>query len=144
MKMNSHRNAERGSAIVELAIVLPLLAFLSMMVAEGAGLVHAHAVLNNAAREGVRLATLPENFAVVGDVQAAVARYAAQNGIPVDSASVIVDQHLLIPTSAGLNIRASRVTVSYAYPLQYLAVVPFSTMPRTVALTGAAEFRNQY
>jgi Flp pilus assembly protein TadG len=144
MRPSKPRRGQRGSLIVELAIALPLLAFMAIMVAEGAGLVRAHQVLNNAAREGARLATLPENFAVLADIQSAVASYAANNGIALEPANVTVDQNLLVPTASGVSMRASRVTVTYSYPLEYLAALPLATVPRSVTLTGAAEFRNQY
>ncbi len=47
---NHRRRAERGTQIAELAVVLPLLAFLAFIVSEGAGVVRTHQVINNAAR----------------------------------------------------------------------------------------------
>jgi Flp pilus assembly protein TadG len=51
----------RGTQIAELAIVLPLLLFLALAVTEGAYMIRVHQVLNNAAREGARLAMQKEN-----------------------------------------------------------------------------------
>jgi len=52
---------QRGSQIVELAVVLPLLVFLTLVIIEGAGLLRAHQVIVNAARETASAAILKEN-----------------------------------------------------------------------------------
>jgi Flp pilus assembly protein TadG len=59
--INPSRRRERGTQIAEFAVVLPLLAFLAMVVTEGAGFIRTHQVLNNVAREGARLAAQAEN-----------------------------------------------------------------------------------
>jgi Flp pilus assembly protein TadG len=81
------RRGERGTQIAEFAVILPLLAFLALVVTEGAGLVRTHQLLNNLAREGARVATVNENLhnaylsdpspAIVGAMNA----YAQNNGI---------------------------------------------------------------
>lgn len=59
MKQAINTNSRtKGTQVVELALVLPLLLFLSLAVSEGAYMIRAHQVLNNAAREGARLAIL--------------------------------------------------------------------------------------
>ncbi|MGH9557263.1 MAG: TadE/TadG family type IV pilus assembly protein, partial [Terriglobales bacterium] len=56
------RRGERGTQVAELAMVLPLLLFLGLAVTEGEGFVRAHQMLNNAAREGAKFSSLPENL----------------------------------------------------------------------------------
>jgi Flp pilus assembly protein TadG len=145
MKRNNPRHRrQRGTQVVELAIALPLLAFLSMMVAEGSDLLRAHQVINNAAREGARLSSLPENYNQVDGVKSAVVAYAASNGLSLAAANVTVNQNQLLSMSSGVAIRASQVAVTYSYSLQFLPVMPFSTVPPSITLVGTAQFRNLY
>ncbi|MFB3916598.1 MAG: TadE/TadG family type IV pilus assembly protein [Terriglobales bacterium] len=51
------RSKERGTQVAEFAVALPLLLFLVLLVTEGAGVIRAHQVLNNIAREGARFAS---------------------------------------------------------------------------------------
>jgi Flp pilus assembly protein TadG len=48
-------NKQRGSQVAELAIALPLLCLIVFAIIDGADLVRAHILLNNAAREGARM-----------------------------------------------------------------------------------------
>jgi hypothetical protein len=101
MKPTKHRR-EAGTQIVEFAIVLPLLALLALLVTEGAGVVRAHQVLNNAAREGARLSISEENArytacnapgglggctSIDQDIVKIVQQYAYCNGVPLNSAT---------------------------------------------------------
>lgn len=55
-----HRG-QRGTQLLELALILPLLVLLVFIVLEGGELARVHTVLNNAGREGARLAVQPRN-----------------------------------------------------------------------------------
>jgi Flp pilus assembly protein TadG len=48
-------NKERGSQVAELALALPLLCLIVFAIIDGADVVRAHILLNNAAREGARM-----------------------------------------------------------------------------------------
>jgi Flp pilus assembly protein TadG len=163
--INSKTRRERGSQIAELALVLPLLAFLALVVSEGAGVVRAHQVINNAAREGARLSAYPQN--TISSLQTAVADYACLNGVKLNaptsacpagttihvtctpaSSAVTVDQTVLIPVTSGagtINVPASTVTVTCAYPLTYLPALSFPTwginVPNSIPLKAAATFK---
>jgi len=50
------RDKERGSQLVEFAVVLPLLLFICLGAIEGGSMLRVHQLLNNAAREGTRMA----------------------------------------------------------------------------------------
>lgn len=163
---------QRGTQIVEFAIVLPLLALLALLVTEGAGLVRAHQVLNNAAREGARLSVSYENAREAGstmdarvnaDISNIVKQYAYCNGVPLDSAtytncgaksnslsgacnrySVNIDSGVPISVN-GITATDTRVVVTCEYKLIWLPRLPFfGTGSPAVTLTGAAEFRNLY
>ena len=139
----SPRRTERGTALVEFAIVLSLLLFFAVVVFEGAALIRTHQVINNAAREGARFAA-QANFASSGpgDLQQVVVNYAALNDVTVAAGEVSVDQGQAIPGPNGVFISASRVTVTHPYPLAVLPNIPGFTIPTSITLVGRAEFRN--
>ncbi len=143
------RQEERGTQVAELAMVLPLLLFLGLAVTEGAGFVRAHQVINNAAREGAKFSSLPENYdnGTGNDITAikgVAVSYAASNGVTLVPADVTVSQCLTITTASGVNRWASSVDVTLAYQLQYLPRLPWFSLPSTVNLRGRSEFVNFY
>ena len=139
---------QRGTQLVELAIVLPLLAFLALLVIEGADFVRVHSVLNNAAREGARLSSQPENKGQTSGIASAVQKYITDesNGrVDGTKASVTVVQNLQVSTDNGsgpVQMGASRVTTTYSYTFLYLPNFMSNSLP--VNLQAQAEFRNLY
>lgn len=153
------KGREQGTQIVELAIVLPLLLFLALAVSEGAGMIRAHQVLNNAAREAARLSTVQENDGNIAFLQDTATCYAVRNGVdppagqvpsrcPASptaskcvSYGVTVNQALLIP-DGGVLMPASQVVVSCSYRLHFLPRLPGFGISGVVPLKATAEFRN--
>jgi Flp pilus assembly protein TadG len=144
MRRTKAASGERGAMLMELALLLPMLVLIVMLVLEGSRLVRTHQVLNNAAREGARLSVQPENQGNTGDIATEVAAYATQNGVPLTSGNVTINQAALIPTPSGVSMSASVVTVNYSYTMNYLSVFAWLGVPSIYALTGNAEFRNFY
>jgi Flp pilus assembly protein TadG len=152
MKLISSRNStERGTQLLELAIVLPLLLFLAMLVSEGADFIRVHQILNNAAREGAKFSSMPENNCK-GDVtcltaiQNAVVNYANNNHVTITTGNVVVNQQAawVVPTGSVAGFWVSQVTVSYSYPITYLKIAPGFAIPNTILLRGISQFRNFY
>ena len=144
MKRTKKGPREKGSVLMELALVLPLLILIVMLVLEGSKLVRTHQVLNNAAREGARLSVQPENQGVTADITTEVVNYASQNGVPLAAGDVTINQSALIAMPSGVSISASQVTVTHSYTMSYLSVFTFLGVPGTYTLRGSAEFRNFY
>jgi Flp pilus assembly protein TadG len=144
----TERRRQRGTQVVELAIVLPLLAFLALLVTEGSDFIRVHEVLNNAAREGARLSAQTGMKGATSSVVSQVQNYiTTESGGRVNgaNATVTVVQNLLIPTNYGsgpVNIDASQVTVTYAYQFKYLPNFVTGGLP--VNLQASAEFGNMY
>ncbi len=144
----TERRRQRGTQIVELAIVLPLLCFLALLVTEGSDFIRVHEVLNNSAREGARLSSQPENQGNIAGIQTAVQNYiTTESGGRVNGAvaTVTVVQNLQVPTDDGsgpVNMSASQVTVTYAYTFKYLPNFVTGSLP--VNLQAVSEFRNLY
>jgi len=148
MRMTDLHRCNRGAEIAEFALLLPLLCFICFGVIEVSSFVRVHQVINNAAREGARLATLPENLPngqndPVPGIKAAVVAYAQNNGLSTFAAgNVTVVQNLVITPASGAPFPASRVTVTYPYSVLYIPGMTYSTMPGTVNLKATVEFRN--
>src|SRR5438067_12196207 len=150
MRLTELRRCDRGTQLAELALVLPLMLFISLGIIEGSSFIRVHQIINNAAREGARLSSLPENAPSnqvpdpTPQIKDAVIAYAQNNGITLSQADVMIDQNKLITTSGGTPYKASQVVVSYNYDLQYLFKLPWFTQTKTVPLKATAEFVNFY
>lgn len=133
---------QRGAALLEFALCLPMLVLIIMLVLEGSRVVRTHQVLNNAAREGARIAILQENQGFTAEIANAVVTYATQNGVSITASNVTVDQAVPISDASGITFLASKVTVTYTYTVNYLAVFSWLGVPSSYSLTGQAVFRN--
>jgi Flp pilus assembly protein TadG len=138
------RHPERGTALVELAIVTPLLLLLSLTVMEGGAMIRTHIVINNAAREGARFSSLEENAGNVSGIQQVVVSYAAMNGVTISAAKVAVTQTVAVPGPNGVWMTASEVTVQHPYTMEYVPRLPGAQVGEITMLFGRAVFRNFY
>ena len=140
------RRGERGSALIEAALTLPLLLLVSVGIFEFGRLFQTWQVLTNAAREGARIAVLPGTAS--GDVQARVRQYLQDGQLGgYSSATINVDQAATIAVGAG-TASASVVTVNYPYDFMVLnpvarLVVPNSSLGTPITISAAAEMRNE-
>jgi Flp pilus assembly protein TadG len=153
---DKNRRSERGTQLLELALVLPLLLFMAMLVSEGADFIRVHQVLNNAAREGAKFSSMSENNCnatatpanCLTAIRNVVVQYASNNGVTIadPSTNVVVDQAAdwVVPGGAAAGFYTSRVTVTYSYPIVYLKIAPGFTIPDSISLVGSSEFRNFY
>ena len=157
------RRHERGTQVAELAMVLPLLLFLGLAITEGAGLVRAHQMLNNAAREGAKFSSLQKipspGPAIQGVVDTYLKNATANNICAIQNATanapackvasatlavVTVNQCATVTMPSSPNKYASQVDVTYAYQLRYLPRLPWFNLPGTVTLRGRSEFIDFY
>lgn len=141
--------SERGSVIVEFALMLPVMAMMLIGILDMGLLIREHQVVQNAAREGARFSSLPENnvcctnpTATIQAVKDRVTDYLAQENFSVASSSVTVNQAKAMTMSGGITAYASEVTVSYTRDLM-IPGAPFLSFG-SATLTGSAVFRNLY
>jgi Flp pilus assembly protein TadG len=142
------RGREGGNELLEFALLLPGLLLLLCLGGEAAGMVATHQILNNAVREGARLAVVPGELGHASDVTGRVTAYAAANGVSVPASDVQLNQAVVLSTGGGCSatqpcIQASRVSVSYPYAFEYLPALPFG-LPTSVTLDASVTMRNQY
>lgn len=120
----------RGAELIELALILPLLLLLIGGIVDFAFLFQAFSVVNNAAREGARIASLPGY--VRQDVENRVAAYVAAAGLPATPSTALSNVTITnggagAPTSVG-----KQVQVTYTHT--------FTMLGPLVALVGGGSF----
>ena len=138
--------SERGSVLLEMAMTLPLLLLVSVAIFELGRAYQTQQILTNAAREGARMAVLPD--ASAPNIETRVRQYMTQGQLSnVGSATVDITTTAQIPMGAA-NVSASVVTVNYPFVFTVLGPVARlvssgSTIPGAITLTAAAEMRNE-
>jgi Flp pilus assembly protein TadG len=138
--------SQRGQALLETALTLPLLLLVSVSIFEFGRAFQTWQVLTNAAREGARVAVLPGQ--TVGNVQSVVTAYMTSGQLPgAATAAVAVNMASTIPLGVG-TASASVVTVSYPFSFMVLQpvarlLVSGSTLGRPFTLTASAKMRNE-
>jgi Flp pilus assembly protein TadG len=126
---------DRGAALVEAAVTLPLLLFVCVGIFEFGRAYQTWQVLTNAAREGARVAVLPGvNDAAVED---RVGDYMVSGQLPnAGSAEVDVDRANVISLGTG-TASASAVTVRY--PFEFVVLQPVASL----IMAASATMRNE-
>ncbi|HEY6211492.1 MAG TPA: TadE family protein [Vicinamibacterales bacterium] len=137
---------ERGTALIETALTLPLVLLLSVSIFEFGRAYQTWQVLTNAAREGARVSILPG--ATTSNVQARVTSYMQSGQLSnYGTASVVVNRSATLSYGSG-TASASIVTVNY--PFQFIVLqpvarllVPGSSLGAPFTMTASAEMRNE-
>lgn len=145
-RTRSHLGSERGQALLETAFVLPIILLVSIGIFEFGRAYQTVQVLTNAAREGARVAVLPN--ATQQDVKDRVTTY-LKNGQIGSINSVIIDVDQAASISIGTeNATASTVTVHYPFEFMVIQnvvklVTKTSKLGDALTLTAKAEMRNE-
>jgi Flp pilus assembly protein TadG len=126
--------SERGSAVIETALAIPLVLLVGVGVLELGRAYQTSQMLTNAAREGARVAAALPNPAA-GAVDAKVREYLQTDG-------------LLSDATVGVNVNGSEVTVSY--PFQFVVLQPVaqllvsgSMVDAPIRVTARSVMRNE-
>ncbi len=137
----------RGAALLETAIALPLVLLISVGIFEFGRAFQTWQVITNAAREGARVAVLPNPEA--GAVEDRVTEYLTAGQLPApDSATIDVDRNAVI-NIGGSNATASIVTVQYPFnfvvlnPVARLVVGNSELGAAPITMTTSAQMRNE-
>jgi Flp pilus assembly protein TadG len=140
---------ERGQALIETALTLPLLLIVSVGIFEFGRAFQTWQVLTNAAREGARVAVMGGSDP--GAAEARVRQYLHTGGLPDDvaaSATVVVNPIAVVGIGGAGTATATIVTVNYPFAFMVLQpvarlLVSGSTLGAPVTLTASAEMRNE-
>jgi Flp pilus assembly protein TadG len=147
MKPRSRKN-ERGTALLETALTLPLVLLVSVGIFEFGRAYQMQQVLTNAAREGARLAVTPNT--TTGQVQTRVQTYLQSGQVP-NWGSATVDVTAPVPIDIGAGATADGTKVTVNYPFSFMVLNPVvrliqkdSTLGAgVVTMTASAEMRNE-
>ena len=139
--------SERGTALMETALTLPLILLVSISTFEFGRAYQMEQVLTNAAREGARVAVLPGSLP--SDVQSRVIGYLNSGQVPnASTASVVVTSNVPISIGAG-TANGSKVTVNYPFsfivlnPVARLVVTGSTVGAAPITMSASAEMRNE-
>ncbi len=116
-------SSERGAELLELAIALPILMLIIGGVIDFAIMFQRYEVVTNAAREGARVAVLPD-FGTA-DIQSRVTSYLAASGLTgTFPAPTVAYTSEATPGGPSIDV----VTVTVQYPHQFLLLTPLSAL----------------
>lgn len=138
--------SERGAALLEAAITIPMLLLVSVGIFEFGRAYQTWQILTNAAREGARIAVLPDPTPGIAETR--VREYMAAGQLAgADTATVDVDRSASIVVN-GVNVSASQVTIDY--PFSFIAlgpvaqlVAPGSRLGDALTMRAQAMMRNE-
>ena len=118
------RRGERGTALLEAAVTIPILLLIAVGIFDFGRAYQTWQVLTNAAREGARVAVLP-NMTVTA-VQTRARDYMSSGQLTnVGTATIDVNRNATIVVN-GANVSASQVTVQY--PFSFIAMQPVARL----------------
>jgi Flp pilus assembly protein TadG len=146
MKRINRLQNERGTALLETALTLPLILLVSVSIFEFGRAYQMEQVLTNAAREGARVAVLPGT--TTADVKTRVVAYLNSGQVPNASTASVTVTAASIPIGAGTT-SGSKVTVNYPFSFMVLnpvarLVVKSSTVGKApITMSASAEMRNE-
>jgi Flp pilus assembly protein TadG len=127
--MRRFRN-QRGAALIETAVTLPLVLLVSVAIFEFGRAYQTWQVLTNAAREGARIACLPDYTDT--QVTSTVRSYMTSGRLPgASTAAVLIVRNVPFGTTT-----ASRVTVNY--PFQFVVLGPVARLVKGNSTAGSA------
>lgn len=139
MRLNRRRSysSERGQALMETALVLPIVLLVAVGIFEFGRAFQTWQILTNAAREGARIAVLPGT--PVSDVQSRVATYMQQGQLlNATPDMVVVDQGVTMAIGPTATASASVVTVNY--PFSFVMLNPVARLVSSSGSLGASPF----
>jgi Flp pilus assembly protein TadG len=128
-KQRVERRDERGAALVEFALVLPILVFLLFGIIEFGRLLNTQVMITSAAREGARFATLGSSASAI------------TSQVRASCPSLVADDVLVAVTNAA-GASGTAVTVSVTYPVVLVSDMIASLFgSTTVSVTHTAVMR---
>jgi Flp pilus assembly protein TadG len=134
---------QRGAALIETAITLPLVLLVSVSIFEFGRAYQTWQVLTNAAREGARVSILTDQ--TDAQVSDAVRNYMTSGRLPnAASAPIVIERNVAFGGST-----ASRITINYPFnfmvlsPVARLVVQTSSLGSGALTMSAVAMMRNE-
>ena len=150
--MRTHRSlirrvaGQRGQALIETALTLPIVLVISISIFEFGRALQVWQLLTNAAREGARVAVLPGSTPDV--VKQRALDYMAAGGLQNRALNQINVQSNAQIIMSGNPVSASQVTISYPFNFMLLnpimqLIVRGSRVGAPITMTASALMRNE-
>jgi Flp pilus assembly protein TadG len=143
MRKANRRCRERGAALIEAAVTIPMILLISVGIFEFGRAYQTQQVLTNASREGARLAVL--EGPTDADVRARVQSYLTGGGL-----ATLADANIVINRTVPLSGSATASQVTVNYPFQFMVlnpvvrlVSPTSTAGAPITMSAATLMRNE-
>jgi Flp pilus assembly protein TadG len=138
------RAAESGAELIEFAIALPILLLVLTGILDFAIMFQRYQVVSNAAREGARVAILPDFTA--DDVKTRVKNYLSASGLTAVAPDPTVTFSTLALGAGAPTVNVVKVVVKY--PHQFVFIGPAAALigagsMADVTLAGAATMRTE-
>jgi len=134
----SWKKRRRGQALVEFALVVPLLLLLVLGVVEFGRAWNVYQTLTDAARNGARTAVLARTSITVDTV--ALAANTIMKSAGLDTASAVKTL-----TGFGLSGGQSTMTISYPYTMQWITgLMGWTGAQASFNMNTSVTFRNEY
>ena len=132
--------SERGAALLEAAVTLPMLLLVAVGIFEFGRAYQTWQILTNAAREGARMAVLPDP--TPGIVETRVREYMAAGQLSeYGTATVDVNRSASLTVNGGA-VSASQVSIDY--PFNFIVLQPVARLVApTTSLGGAVVMHAQ-
>ena len=119
-----HIRRERGAALLETALALPMVLLVAVGIFEFGRAYQTWQVLTNAAREGARVAVLPG--ANDGIITARAVSYMQAGQLPAAANALVAVKPITLDLGGGATAAASSVTVSY--PFEFMVLQPVANL----------------
>ena len=132
--VTSHLNGQRGAALLETALALPLVLLVAVGIFEFGRAYQTWQVVTNAAREAARVAVVPGGGIGVATERARAYLRSGQL-TKADAASVSLDA-VTLDLGGGVSAAASSVTVTY--PFEFIVLQPVARLVTDGSTVGAA------
>lgn len=131
---------EEGTALIETAFVLPIMLLVCVGILEFGRAYQTWQVVTNAAREGARVAVLPDYSD--DSVRARVKTYLKNGGLPatiVDSANTkVLITETTIPIAVGGATTAPAAKIVVEYPFEFMVLQPVAQLVVNGSTAGDA------
>ena len=129
---NGRRTGQKGQALVELALVLPILLLILMAIIDFGRVFHGFLAVTNGAREGARQASL-------GGTDAQVTETAVLAASPLAQDSLLVS---ISPTHA-VRFSGSNVVVEVTHSMNIITPIMQAFLPSPFQIVGRAVMRTE-
>jgi Flp pilus assembly protein TadG len=128
--MMKRLRSQRGNALIETAITLPILLLVSVSIFEFGRAYQTWEVMTNAAREGARIAVL--DGTTDSDIRARVNQYLGIGGLTAQP-----DGNIMVTRDVPLTATSTASQVQINYPFAFMVLNPVARLVVSGATVGA-------